>query len=568
MSTGGPLDDNWRDQVVRRAARVGSGATVLVYSMVAYQEATGWTSFAPHLHALIVLFGVVLAVVGWAPGLPTPLRIGLLSAPGLVICGLLYISVGYPPGVVLASVVAVVLVVALSRLQPVRIAMALVAPLMLAGVGVLVDLGTVTPDPAPTDPGRLGSWVRVGVGFVAITLFMVSIIDGVLARLQQSVAAQRATFAQMQTALREREVALAEKRQAEHELFESHKLDAVGRLASGLAHEYNNELLVVLAWADHLKRVPPDAPEFTQSLDRILEAAGESAQITRALLLLSTPATDDTASCVPSEVVGGAVTLLKQLVPDDVDAHTSVEATPPVGLSSGHVVQVLLAIVLAALERAGSFATMRIDISPVGSDVRITVSHDGAPLDAAAKAQLMEPLLSSEGRPRLGLAAAREVLSGAGGALTIESGSTGATYTARLPKLRPSDASAAADATGARDTTVLLIEGDPAVRRVLGALLRAAQMEVLPAADARAGLELARRHRGRIDVVCVDDGVEGVAPPELIARVRELFPAVLSLLLTQGTGASAAMDAGALAKPFTGFELVDRVRSLVHGGQS
>jgi signal transduction histidine kinase/CheY-like chemotaxis protein len=369
----------------------------------------------------------------------------------------------------------------------------------------------------------------------------------------------------------ERATAEAARRTAEQALVESQKLELVGRIASGVAHDFNNALTIILAWADILRG---DRGSATVGLDAIRQAALSSAQMTRRLLVFARHGAPDTRPLFLEHHLAETARTLGRVLPENIEVAVAVDDVPPVAADPGALDQAILNLALNARDAMPDGGTLTLGAvrgdSPAWVGVRVT--DTGVGMDAATQARLFEPFFTTKGSrgTGLGLTSVRTVTHELGGRVEVTSApGRGTAFTLWLPA-----ATRAALATETprgtpivRTATILLVEDDPALRQVMAAALRGVGHEVLEAGTVDAGLEIARRMRGEIALLCTDGIVPGGSIRRLVDGFRELYPAAPVLLcsgyLAPDVPSADELGASVLAKPFEARALLARVGELL-----
>ena len=205
----------------------------------------------------------------------------------------------------------------------------------------------------------------------------------------------------------------------------------------------------------------------------------------------------------------------------------------------------------------------------------IEVRDTGSGMDAATLAHAFEPFFTTKGKhgTGLGLSTVHGIITQSGGRVQLESTlGQGTTLTLFLPiahELPSAQPPAPARLRADPRSTILVAEDDDAVREVMVQALRDAGHEVLSAPDGDAAIELARRYRGRIDLLCSDGVMPGLATAELVSAFRQLFPRAPVLVCSGHVREDdlrekvETRDVHFLGKPFTGRELVEAVGDVL-----
>lgn len=335
-------------------------------------------------------------------------------------------------------------------------------------------------------------------------------------------------------------------RRLEAELRQLAKMEAVGRLAGGLAHDFNNMLTVIDGYSQLvLMKLPADSP-MRGLIEEIHKAGERAADLTRQLMVFSRKTMVDPRVLNLSDIVRSNTEMLSRVVGDDISLVTSLEPTlAHVMADRSQLEQALVNLVLNARDAmpAGgrlliSTANVRFDTPqsgsprevPAGQYVELGVSDTGVGMDEATRGRLFEPFFTTKGSGRgtgLGLAMLQHFVMQSGGFVSVESvageGSHFRLYLPTVPlPLAPGVAVANEDAPSGSES-VLVVEDDQAVRLFTESVLHAAGYQVLSAASGSEALTVARGHQGPLQLLITDvvmPGLDGQALAEQFRGVR------------------------------------------------
>jgi PAS domain S-box-containing protein len=385
-------------------------------------------------------------------------------------------------------------------------------------------------------------------------------------------------------------VDLTRQKELERQLLQSQKLEAVGRLAGGVAHEFNNILSVIKVYGSALLRAfGPDSP-YRTDVQEIVAAADRAAAVARSLLTFSRRQELVAAPVDLAAVLRSAERLLRPLLRGDIRLQVEVPAGPlPVLADPVQLEQVLLNLVTNARDAIGgaghisvSVAEEALEAAPAqalglagpGRFARLEVTDDGAGFDAATRARLYEPFFTTKPVGKgtgLGLSIAYGIVAQHGGVIGCASEpGQGTTFTIRLPllaALAEAPAVVAAAPPPAGSETILVAEDDPALRRVLRRLLERTGYTVVEAGDGLEAVERFEAGRDRIDLVLLDVIMPGQNGRQALDRIRALAPGVPAIFLSGHTADLAdqrEIDLGAeplLRKPMEPGDLLREVRA-------
>jgi PAS domain S-box-containing protein len=388
---------------------------------------------------------------------------------------------------------------------------------------------------------------------------------------------------------------VTEKAALEAQLRQAQKMEAIGRLAGGVAHDFNNILGIITGFGDLAKRqLPPEHP-VQGRLDQILKAAMRAGDLTRQMLAFSRRQVMRPKAMSLNDAIEALQSMLGRLIGEDIKVVTRLD--PRLGTviaDPTQIDQVLLNLAVNgrdAMESGGTltFETTNVSLDEdyvrrhmagrVGSYVMLAVSDTGIGMDEATRTHIFEPFFTTkpEGKGTgMGLATVYGIVKQSDGFIWVYSEPAhGATFKIYLPRVDgPEDQEEpATDALAARrgSETILLVEDQDALREMTQELLQQQGYTVLAAADGEAALRLAARHEGPVDLLFTDVIMPGMNGPQLADRLRALRPAARALYMSgYSNGAVAdrgllAPDANLLEKPFTTESLAKAVRRVLEG---
>ena len=396
----------------------------------------------------------------------------------------------------------------------------------------------------------------------------------------------------------ERQRAEEEKAKREAQLQHSQRLESIGRLAGGVAHEFNNMLSVILGYTElALERVDPAQPVHAD-MEKIRAAATRSADVTRQLLAFARRQTIALGVLDLNETVAGTLKMLGRLIGE----HIRINWQPAADLwlvkaDPAQVVQVLINLSLNARDAISGTGHLTIKTGNATLDaadcavhpgtlpgqwVGLAVSDDGCGIDAGTLANLFEPFFTTKDVGRgtgLGLASVQGIVVQHGGFVTVSSTLTvGTTVRIHLPRhtgtpieTRPR---AAVDWPQARGETILVVEDEPAVLDLTALLLEKRGYTVLAAPSTGEALRLAREHAGEIHLLLTDVLMPEMNGRDLSRQIVELRPKVRSLFMSGYTADLIAEQGVVVAtgsliqKPFTALALAAMVRQVLDAEQA
>ena len=380
-----------------------------------------------------------------------------------------------------------------------------------------------------------------------------------------------------------REEAAAALRQKEQELRQVQKMEAVGRLAGGVAHDFNNIITAVMAFSDILLTdLPHDSPSRSDA-EEIRRAADRAQALTRQLLAFSRHQIMEPQPFVVCHRVKGMLGMLKRLVGEDVLLDVSCdESGPKVFADPGQIEQVVLNLAVNARDAMPHGGRLDISVGTVRNVageaqwVRMKVSDTGCGMPSEVMEHVFEPFFTTKPLGQgtgLGLSTVYGIVKQSGGFIEIESEvGTGTTFTITLPAwvgdLPATEPAEIPEIASLAGEIALLVEDDETVRSVTRRVLERAHLRVIEATNGREGLERLAEHP-EVGLVITDIVMPRMSGLEMLSRMRQegLIPAVLVTSgYTEETLANhgnVPADARYLDKPFTAEALLEAARAAI-----
>jgi nitrogen-specific signal transduction histidine kinase len=384
----------------------------------------------------------------------------------------------------------------------------------------------------------------------------------------------------------------AEQRKLEEQLRQAQKMEAVGRLAGGVAHDFNNLLTVITGYGQMLIEENVGTEEQRENLRAIVDAAHQASSLTGQLLAFSRKQVLRPVALDLNALVLDADRMLKRLIPEDIEVVTNLApGLPCIRADAGQVQQVLLNLALNARDAMPSggrltFATSLLRSVPAGSPwpadspaanglVRLAVSDNGAGIAPDTLAHVFEPFFTTKERGKgtgLGLSTVYGIVTQSGGTIGVQSEpGRGTTFEILLPAAgepRAVMAAHPAQAIGGTET-VLVVEDQSDVRRMVALVLERLGYHVLQAASGEEALRLLTSHQEPLDLLVTDVVMPGMTGDHL-ARLLRLARPGLPVLFMSGYADRLVMErelattqASFLQKPFSPAVLAARVRAVL-----
>ena len=380
---------------------------------------------------------------------------------------------------------------------------------------------------------------------------------------------------------------ITERKQFEAQLFQSQKLEIVGRLAGGIAHEFNSILTAIIGQSELLLRDLPAGSPLGKNAAQISKAAGRAATLTRQLLAYGRKQILQPEILNLNDVLVAMNDTFHHITGDDVETHI----VPAPGLhavkaDAGQIEQVILEIVVNARDAMPNggkltFETANISLDQesvgrypelkAGEYVMLAITDTGPGMSEEVKARLFEPFFTTKGIGEgtgLGLSTCYGITKQSGGHISVYSEpGRGTVFKIYLPQAQepaaiPISPLKSSDSPHGTET-ILLVEDDPALCELAAALLRRLGYTVLAAANGIEALSLKRQGgAGQIDLLFTDVVMPHMSGKELADRVRALYPHT-KVLFSSAYTQNAIVHQGVLQKPYTPSALARKLREVL-----
>jgi two-component system, cell cycle sensor histidine kinase and response regulator CckA len=389
---------------------------------------------------------------------------------------------------------------------------------------------------------------------------------------------------------------VTERRALEEQLRQAQKIEAVGQLAGGMAHEFNNYLGIVLGYSDLLLEEAGATEGLRRNVAEIKAATQRAASLTRQLLAFSRRQVLEPRVLDVNAVVWETHKLLRRLIPGNIDLVPVLEPNlQPVKVDPAQIQQILINLVVNARDAMPQGGKVVIETANVDLDeeyagrhievqqgryVMLAVSDDGSGIDEQTQARIFEPFFTTkrEGKGTgLGLSTVYGIVRQSGGHITVESAlREGTRFRIYLPPVAVTELKVE-DETLAMQTevldgteTVLVVEDEPALRKLISLSLEKHGYTVLAAEDGTEAIRILENNPGKIDLVVSDIMMPKLNGLELRKKAILLRPEMRFLFISGyaediiGRTVHLPHDAGYLEKPFLAIELARKVRAQLN----
>jgi len=384
---------------------------------------------------------------------------------------------------------------------------------------------------------------------------------------------------------------ITDKRMLEEQLRQAQKMEAVGTLAGGVAHDFNNLLTVIMGFANLIQmKIGPD-DVLRPYADQITASANKAADLTQSLLAFSRKQRISPEPHKINDVIRSTGKLLKRLLPEDIELTVELcNADPVARLDLTQIDQVLMNLATNARDAMpkGGLLIIRTGEATLdetfrkahgfgrpGKYVLLSVSDSGVGMDPQTMARIFEPFFTTKEVGKgtgLGLASVYGIVKQHEGYITVESDlRRGTTFDIYLPLVEHGSLKeeGPTDAIRKGTETLLVVEDDPDVRKMMTKILQTHGYATLEAANGEEAVSVYREHEGAIDLVLLDVVMPGKNGKEVFDEIAALNPLVKVIFVSGYTG-EIVIDKGIqsekvdfLEKPLSVARLHAKVREVL-----
>ena len=393
----------------------------------------------------------------------------------------------------------------------------------------------------------------------------------------------------------ERREAEAARAALELQLVQSQKMESIGRLAGGVAHDFNNHLTVINGYCDLILSTLAPADPNRESLADVRRAGERAAALTRQLLAFGRKQRLSPKPVSLNVIVSSMESMLHRLVPENIEIGASLDPALGAALAdTGQIEQVVMNLVVNARDAMPEGGRILIETANMdvqsgsggrgglgpGAYVTLAVTDTGVGMDERTCGMIFEPFFTTKELGKgtgLGLATVYGIVKQSGGTITVHSApGEGSAFTVCLPRLDTAVDETAPVAAMERSRsgqgTILLVEDQDAVRRLVCRVLLSSGYEVIEANSASQALDLADSLLRSIDLLITDVVMPGMSGRELAARLTARRATLRVLFISgyapEAIGEADAFDPGAafLQKPFSPAQVAARVGEILSAG--
>jgi signal transduction histidine kinase/CheY-like chemotaxis protein len=386
---------------------------------------------------------------------------------------------------------------------------------------------------------------------------------------------------------------VTEQKRLEEHIRQVQKMEALGQLTGGVAHDFNNILTVVVGNGELLRASLPEHDDRREDLDAILEAGERGAALTRQLMAFSRRDVREPRPIDLRQLVTTLAPMLRRVIGEDVRLSLSLEpGLPLVHADAGQLEQVLVNLAVNARNAMPTGGDLAISSqlltltdeyvdgpAPVsGQFVVLAVADTGCGMDDATRQRAFEPFFTTKPQGRgtgLGLSTCYGIIKQTDGHIHLDSapdrGTTVRMYLPPMPGVedesRPGEDRGQGGLTG--QETILLVEDDAHVRATVERVLIGAGYHVITAVDGDHAQAVAVTTSGPIHLIVSDVVMPGAAGPEIVARLQSVLDGTKVLFMSGYTDHAQLRDGVAksgahfLRKPFAPVALLETVREVL-----
>jgi signal transduction histidine kinase/CheY-like chemotaxis protein len=392
---------------------------------------------------------------------------------------------------------------------------------------------------------------------------------------------------------RKREAAARERLMAQFQ--QAQRMESVGRLAGGVAHDYNNMLSVILGFTElAMGKVDPAQPVHA-NLSEVLKAARRAKEITRQLLVFARSQTIAPKVLDLNRTIGSMLNMLQRLIGEDIDlAWLPETGVWPVKIDPSQIDQILANLCVNARDAISDVGKITIETKNIAFDedycadhpefapgeyVLMAVSDDGCGMDKETRDQIFEPFFTTKGKGQgtgLGLATVYGIVKQNDGVITVysepEKETTFRIYLRRhTGKVPEGTEKSTPEIPLGRGETVLLVEDEESILKMSRTMLEKLGYTVLTAKAPDEAVHLAAEHTEEIHLLMTDVVMPGMNGKVLSERIQTMRPAIKCLFMSGYTADVIAhrgvLDEGVrfIQKPFSIRDVAAKVRAVFDG---
>jgi PAS domain S-box-containing protein len=394
--------------------------------------------------------------------------------------------------------------------------------------------------------------------------------------------------------IHDQKTAQAKRAEFEARLRRAQKVETVGRLVGGVAHDFNNRLLVIMGYGQMLKNCVAEDPELSSFAELVLSSAQRAAELTHQLLAYSRQQVLRPRPIDLNVVVDATRRMLERVVSEEIELVTVLGAKHPMLADPGQIEQVLMNLVLNARDAIGGGGRITLEtrdavftpeqpLEDLGSGdyVALSVVDTGSGISEALRDRIFEPFFTTKESGRgtgLGLSMVEGIVRQSGGAIRLDSTEGhGSTFTVYFPRATANPEAAVETiesglGRGFPDgELVLVVDDQDDVRALLSDVLQVGRFRVIAAKSGQQALELAAAQASPVALLVTDIVMPGMSGTELADALRVRYPAIKIVFMSGYAERERVRelrpDEQFIAKPFLPAQLFSKVESFLRGSE-
>ena len=391
------------------------------------------------------------------------------------------------------------------------------------------------------------------------------------------------------TDIDEQRAAATGRQKIEEQLRQAQKLDALGKLAGGVAHDFNNRLLIIIGYTELLRRGLPEESELARQAESVLASAQRGAELTRQLLAYSRRQVLKPEPFDINQTVDRVRCMLERVIGDRIQLVTTLGAGNPVFSDPGQIEQVILNLAINARDAMPEGGRLTLETGDAtlaagddhalraGEYVTLTVGDQGIGIPDDVLPHIFEPFFTTKAVGQgtgLGLSMVEGIVRQSGGVVRVATKvAEGTRFTVYLPRAgvvpAPRYTTVIAPPNEIQFETVLVCDDDGDVRKLLVDVLSLRAYHILQARNGKHALEVAAAHGGPIHLLVTDLVMPDVGGIALATELRRKHPALRVLYVSGYTDEADLLseplgpDTQFLAKPFLPGDLTRAVTAML-----
>ncbi len=386
---------------------------------------------------------------------------------------------------------------------------------------------------------------------------------------------------------------ITERLRLEQQLLQAQKMEAIGMLAGGVAHDFNNILTAVIGYGSLLQRKMPDNDPMRSNVDQIIAAANRAAQLTRSLLAFSRKQVMDMKPTHLNGIIAGQELFLRRIIGEDIDMKTILHRDAVIMADSSQIELILMNLATNARDAMpkGGSLTIETDVTDMtgafvdaygfgtpGTYAVISVTDTGTGMDEQTQQKIFDPFFTTKGVGRgtgLGLAIIYGIVKQHKGYITVYSQvGKGTTFKIYIPVHRERAAEHRQQLPAERaltgTETLLLAEDDAILRTFFKEVLTEYGYTVITAENGEDAVRKFEERKDDLQLVIVDMVMPKIGGREVYEAVRKMKPEI-KVIFSSGYSADKVQGEGLppgcefIAKPATPMDYLSKIRDTLDG---